>query len=193
MAEKHGHMHHGKSSKGILNSDEVLKATGIKKDDKFLDAGCGDGYISIEASSIVGEEGNVYALDVYPESIKTVLNEIKARNIDNMGAVVADITKEIPLDNESVDIALMANVLHGFVAGNEVDPVIKNIWKVLKLGGVFAVIEFRKVESNRGPPFNVRISPEEVSEILKKYGFDIVDSQEIGEYHYIVKAVKNLE
>jgi len=193
MVEKHGHMHHGKSSKGILSADEVLKATGIKKDDKFLDAGCGDGYISIEASSIVGEEGYVYALDVYPESIKTVLNEINARNIDNMVAVVADITEEIPLDNESVDIALMANVLHGFVAGNEVDPVIKNIWKVLKLGGIFAVIEFRKVESNRGPPFNVRISPKEVSEILKKYGFDILDSQEIGEYHYIVKAVKNLE
>ena len=193
MTEKHGHMHHGKSSKGLLGADEVLKATGIKKDDKFLDAGCGDGYISIEASSIVGEEGNVYALDVYPESIKTVLNEINAKNIDNMVAVVADITEEIPLDNESVDIALMANVLHGFVAGNEVDPVIKNIWKVLKLGGIFAVIEFRKVESNRGPPFNVRISPKEVSEILKKYGFDILDSQEIGEYHYIVKAVKNLE
>jgi ubiquinone/menaquinone biosynthesis C-methylase UbiE len=105
-------------------------------------------------------------------------------------AIIADITQSIPLDNESVDIALMANVLHGFVAGNEVDPVIKNIWKVLKLGGVFTVIEFRKVESNRGPPLNVRISPEEVSEILKKYGFNVVDNQEIGEYHYIVKAVK---
>ncbi len=192
MTEKHGHMHHGKSSRDILGADIVLKATGIKKGDKFLDAGCGDGYISIEASSIVGEEGKVYALDVYPESIKTVLNEIKTRKIDNMDALVADITESIPLDNESVDIAIMANVLHGFVAGNEVDPVIKNILKVLKTGGVFTVVEFRKVESNRGPPFNVRLSPEEVSEILKKYGFDVVDSQEIGEYHYFVKAVKNL-
>lgn len=192
MTEKHGHMHHGKSSREILSADEVLKATGIKKEDKFLDAGCGDGYISIEASSIVGEEGKVYAIDVYPESIKIVLNEVKTRKIDNIDAVVADITESIPLDNESVDIVLMANVLHGFVAGNEVDPVIKNIGKVLKFGGVFAVIEFRKAESNMGPPFNVRISSEEVSKILKKYGFDIVDIQEIGEYHYIVKAVKNL-
>ena len=69
----------------------------------------------------------------------------------------------------------------------------KNILKVLKTGGIFTVVEFRKVESNRGPPFNVRLSPEEVSEILKKYGFDVVDSQEIGEYHYFVKAVKNLK
>jgi hypothetical protein len=30
MTEKHGHMHHGKTSKNILNEGEVLKATGLK-------------------------------------------------------------------------------------------------------------------------------------------------------------------
>ena len=104
------------------SADIVLKATGIKKGDKFLDAGCGDGYVSIEASSIVGEEGKVYALDVYPESIETVLNEIKTRKINNMDALVVDITEIIPLDNESIDIAIMANVLHGFVAGRRSRP-----------------------------------------------------------------------
>ncbi len=83
----------------------------------------------------------------------------------------------------------MANVLHGFVDGDEVDQVMKNIVKVLKPGGIFAVVEFSKVESSRGPPFNVRISPEEVGNILKKYGFEVVDSHEIGEYHYMVKGL----
>ena len=53
MTEKH--MHHGKSSRDILDADEILKAAGLKSDDVFLDAGCGDGYISIEASSVVGD------------------------------------------------------------------------------------------------------------------------------------------
>ena len=96
MTEKHGHMHHGKSSRDILSADEVLKATGIKEDDKFLDAGCGDGYISIEASSIVGDTGKVYAVDVYPESIKTVLNEIADKKLINMVALEADITRNYP-------------------------------------------------------------------------------------------------
>ncbi len=61
---------------------------------------------------------------------------------------------------------------------------------MLKPGGIFAVVEFRKLESSKGPPFNVRISPEDVSIILKDYGFDIIDNHEIGEYHYIVKGVK---
>ena len=44
----------------------------------------------------------------------------------------------------SIDLALMSNVLHGFVDGGEVDQVMSNIVNVLKPGGIFAVVEFRK-------------------------------------------------
>ena len=189
MTEKH--VHHGRSSRDILSAGEVLKATELKMGDIFLDAGCGDGYISIGASNIVGDNGKIFALDVYPESIETVKNEIKKRDLNNIEAIVADVTDAIPLNENSVDSVLMANVLHGFVEGGEVDDVMTNIVKVLKSGGVFTVVEFRKVESNRGPPFNVRISPEDVISIFNNYGFDIEDNYEIGEYHYIVKGVKH--
>jgi ubiquinone/menaquinone biosynthesis C-methylase UbiE len=184
------HMHHGKTSKNILSAGEVLKATQIKLGDSFLDAGCGDGYISLEASSIVGDNGNVYALDVYPESIETVKKEIKNRNLDNIVALLVDITKPIQLDVEIIDIVLMANVLHGFVAEGEVEEVMNNISRVLKPGGVFAVVEFRKVEGNIGPPYDVKLSPEDVSNILLEHGYDIGDIQLVGKYHYIVNGVK---
>ena len=190
MTEKHGHKHQGKTSKNILSAGEVLKATGLKQGDTFLDAGCGDGYISLESSNIVGDNGRVYALDVYPESIETVKKEIRARNLDNIKAILADITETIPLSTATIDIVLMANVLHGFVAEGEVEEVLNNISKVLKPGGVFAIVEFRKIEGNIGPPFNVKISPEDVSNILTEHGFDISDTQLIGEYHYIVNGVK---
>ena len=190
MAEKHGHMHQGKTSKNILDAGEVLKAAGLKQGDSFLDAGCGDGYISIEASNIVGDNGKVYALDVYPESIETVKKEIKTRNLVNTEAILADITESIPLETAKIDTVLMANVLHGFVAEGEVKEVMNNISRVLKQGGVFAIVEFRKVEGNIGPPYNVKISPEDVYDILTEYGFNISDTQLVGEYHYIVKGIK---
>jgi ubiquinone/menaquinone biosynthesis C-methylase UbiE len=190
MAEKHGHMHHGKTSKNILNAGEVLKATGLKTGDNFLDAGCGDGYISLESSKIVGDKGNVYALDVYPESIETVKKEIKNRNLVNVEAILTDITDTIPLGAAKIDLVLMANVLHGFVAEGEVQEVMNNISKVLKPDGIFAVVEFRKVEGNIGPPYDIKISPEDVSDILTKYGFDISETQLVGKYHYIVNGVK---
>jgi len=190
MIEKHRHVHHSRSSKDILSAMEVLEAVGLEIGDIFLDAGCGDGYISIAASNLVGDQGKIYALDVYPESIENVKKEIEDKKLDNTHAILADISKNIPLDSDSIDIVLMSNVLHGFVADEEVEKVMSNIVEVLKPGGVFAVVEFRKLEGSRGPPFNVRISPEEVSIILKDYGFEITDKHEIGEYHYIVKGVK---
>jgi len=190
MIEKHGHVHHSRSSKDILSAMEVLEAVGLEIGDIFLDAGCGDGYISIAASNLVGDRGKIYALDVYPESIETVKKEIEDKKLDNTHAILADISKNIPLDSDSIDIVLMANVLHGFVADEEVEKVMSNIVEVLKPGGVLAVVEFRKLDGIKGPPFNIRISPEEVSIILKDYGFEITDKHEIGEYHYIVKGVK---
>jgi ubiquinone/menaquinone biosynthesis C-methylase UbiE len=190
MVEKHGHKHHGKTSRAILSADDVLNATGLQKGDTFLDAGCGDGYISIEASKIVGSGGKVYALDVYPESIEKVKAEVQNQNLSNLNPILADITESVPLDDNSVDLVLMANVLHGFVEEDEVDIVMKNISKVTKPGGIFSIVEFRKVQSENGPPYHVRISPSDVAEILQRYGFDLIDSVEIGTYHYIVNAKK---
>lgn len=190
MTEKHGHKHHGKSSKDILGADEVLKVINLQSGDKFLDAGCGDGYISIEASKIVGNDGRIFALDVYPESISMVKQEIKSQNLNNMDAILADITDTIPLEDDSIDTVLMANVLHGLVEENEVEPVMLNINKVLKNEGFFAIVEFRKVQSERGPPFDVRLDPSDVSDILQEYGFKVVDSEEIGKFHYVVIGQK---
>ncbi|MGB7968866.1 MAG: class I SAM-dependent methyltransferase [Methanobacterium sp.] len=190
MTEKHGHKHHGKTSKNILSAGEVLKATELKLGNSFLDAGCGDGYISLEASNIVGDNGSVYALDVYPESIETVKKEIKTRNLVNIETILADITETIPLDAEIIDVVLMANVLHGFVSEGEVEEVMNNISRVLKPGGIFAVVEFRKIEGNIGPPYDVKLSLEDVSNILLKHGFDIDGTQLVGKYHYIVNGIK---
>ena len=192
MTEKHGHVHQGKSTQNILNAHEVLQSAGIKLGDVFLDAGCGDGYISIEASKMVGKQGRAYAVDVYLESIEIVKTKISDNELSNMEAVLADITESIPITDDSVDHIMMANVLHGFVADNELKPVMDNIDRIIKSGGKFSVVEFRKIENSPGPPFNVKLSPEQVTEILSQYGFDTIDTQEIGKYHYIVNGVKKL-
>jgi len=191
MTEKH--VHHGRSSKDILSAGEVLKATGLKMGDKFLDAGSGDGYISIEASNIVGDSGKIFALDVYPESIEILKKDIEKRDLNNIEPIVADIIDTIPLEENSIDNVLLANVLHGFIEGGEVSKVMANINKVLKPAGIFTIVEFRKLENKIGPPFNVRLSPEEVIDILKDYGFNIEDNYEIGKYHYIVRCIKHLD
>ena len=190
MAESEKHFHHGRSSKEILDSNRVLSTIGLKKGDTFLDAGSGDGYMSLAASKIVGEEGKIYSIDVWEESINAFKEKIKDENIKNIEASVADITQKIPVDDEIIDILYMGNVLHGFVENNEVENVMKEIQRVIKQGGSFTVVEFKKEDSTHGPPLHVRITPEEVEKIVKNYGFIVKEVEDVGTYHYVIISAK---
>ncbi|NYB51951.1 MAG: class I SAM-dependent methyltransferase [Methanobacteriaceae archaeon] len=188
--EKHGHKHHGKSSRDILDPKRVLTAIGLKEGQNFMDAGCGDGFISIEASNMVKARGKVYAVDAYEPSLDGLRREIEEFQISNIEVILADMTLNIPLEDSIVDICVMANVLHGFASEGTLEPVLNEIKRVIKPGGTFAVVEFNKVEGPPGPPYNVRLSPESVEQILEKHGFVIRGTQEVGRYHYLVESVK---
>lgn len=209
---KKKHLHHGRSSRNILDSKNVLTKIGLKRGDIFLDAGCGDGYLSIAASKIVGDEGKVYAVDNYEESIAILKKGIRREGIVNIEAIVADITKKIPLKDEIIDKCLMVNVMHGFVANNEVEEAMGEIARVIKEGGTFSVVDFKKTEDSVGgpistksklarltqnlklrligPPMSIRLSPDEVGKIIAQHGFEIAKNVELGPYHYAVISIK---
>ncbi len=180
------HVHFGKSSRGHLNPERVLREIGLKKGDTFLDAGCGDGHFSIAASEIVGNKGKVYAIDIYEAAIITLKKELSLKNISNIEALAADVTKNIPLGSESIDLFLMANILHGFVANKEVESSLREITRVLRAGGTLAVVDFKKVNDTPGPPLSIRMTPEEVEALISQYGYTKEQVIEAGTYHYAV-------
>jgi len=67
--------HHGKTSRGFLDSGKILSAIGIKEGDRFLDLGSGEGYLSIAASQAVGKQGIVYAYDTDEKAISRLRKE----------------------------------------------------------------------------------------------------------------------
>lgn len=184
------HDHHGRSSKGFLDVGKVLRCIGINEGDRFLDLGCGDGYFSIAASRVVGKSGIVYAFDVDEESIARLKNEIADRKLTNVEASVVDITKKLPLADESINLAFMSNVLHGLVENDEADRTLKEIARVTARKGRMAVVEFKKQESPMGPPLSIRLSPDEVEALVLGYGFSSGSVQEVGPHHYAIILMK---
>ena len=152
------HEHHGRSSRGFLDAGKVLRYIGINEGDRFLDLGCGNGYFSIVASQAVGKDGIVYAFDVDEESIAQLKSEIADRKLANIESSVVDITKKLPLADESISLAFMSNVLHGLVENDEADSTLKEIARVTAQNGRLAVVEFKKQDSPMGPPLSIRLS-----------------------------------
>ncbi|HMK54018.1 MAG TPA: class I SAM-dependent methyltransferase [Methanobacteriaceae archaeon] len=187
--KKHLHKHGGKSSQELLDVKRVLTSIKLAEGDVFMDAGCGDGFISIEASKMVGS-GKVLAVDRYSPSLDTLRQNVKDQKIENLQVIEADLTKKLPLEDATVDLCLMANVLHGFIYNEEMNEVIPELIRILKSDGRLAIVEFKKIEGTPGPKVSERITAEDVKSALKKWGLKSVEEMEVGPYHYAVVLVK---
>ena len=181
----------GKSSFDLLDVDALFRELDLKKGLSFLDVACGRGAYCLKASAIIGSTGTVYAVDLWQEGIE----ELKARAIEenalNIKAVVSDVGRRIPVDDQLVDTCLVATVLHDFVADRIAQKVLPEVVRVLKPNGLLAVVEFKKIDGPPGPPRHIRLAPEAVEDMLVPYGFSKVRRTDIGPFNYLMSFRKN--
>lgn len=183
------HEHAGKSSEGFLDAETILPALGLASGMAFLDAGSGTGHFSLAAAQLVGRSGCVFAIDVHCASIAEVRSRAAQANVDVVLPICLDLTVGLPLTQGSVDFVLMSNVLHGLIHNGEAKVPLREITRVLRTGGIFAVIEFKQ-EQTPGPPLHVRLSPQQVREIIRPYGFCQSAILDVGPFNYAVKFAR---
>jgi ubiquinone/menaquinone biosynthesis C-methylase UbiE len=175
----------GKSSFGLIDTSKFFQELDLKKGTTFLDVACGWGAYSLAAADIVGKDGQVYAVDLFEEGITSLRKEADAKGIQNLATFVSNVAQKIPVDNDCVNVCLMATVLHDFVGDKIERQVMKEIVRVMKPNGVLAIVEYHKKEGPPGPPKRVRLSPEEVVKILSVYGYKQNRYTEIGPDNYL--------
>ncbi len=176
----------GGSSFQLIDAEKVLEELHLKKGNTFLDMACGQGEYAIEFSNIVGEDGLIYAVDLWDENIVQLRKAVSGAEIKNIKAIVADVSKVMPIGNDSVDVCLMATVLHDLILEKAADEAIKEAARVLKPNGLLAIIEFKKIDGPPGPPLKIRLNPNEVESIVTSFGFINKEVKEVGEYNYLM-------
>ncbi|GAB1401458.1 methyltransferase domain-containing protein [Elusimicrobiota bacterium] len=185
------HEHSGKPRKTLENPKEVLVKAGLEKGNfVLLDIGTGSGYLALNASEIMGNTSTVYAVDSHEETIKILESQLSEKEIKNIFAIKTDVVNEISVQRDSVDICLMSNVVHGFVANNEMEKVLQNLSSVLKDDGKLIIIDFNKNDTSFGPPLEIRLNPDEVQTILEPYGYEMINSFEVGVNQYCATFTK---
>jgi ubiquinone/menaquinone biosynthesis C-methylase UbiE len=175
----------GKSSFGLIDTAKFFQQLDLKKGITFLDLACGWGAYSLAASDIIGKDGQVYAVDLFEEGISSLRTEADAKGIQNLATFVSNVAQKIPVDDDCVDVCLMATVLHDLVADKVEQQVLKEIVRVMKSESTLAIVEYHKKEGPPGPPKPVRLSPEEVDQMLSAYGFQQKRYTDIGPDNYL--------
>jgi len=190
MSESPRHVHYGMSSEDFLDAENIISTIHLEEGQTVLDIGCGEGRFSLAASSIVGDCGQVVAVDKHKSSINILRRIIAQENIGNVMAFTGDATERIPVNNNAVDVCLMVNVLHGFVLNEEIAAVMAEILRVLKRHGSLVIVDFKKIETAVGPPISERLSPIEVEDTLRGYGFVADALHDGGPYSYLIQFIK---
>ena len=174
----------GKSTFEPIDSKTLFGELHLQEGTSFLDLGCGRGEYAIAAADLTGE-GQIYGVDLWTEGIAVLQELATAKGLTNLTGWVGDIRKRLPLIDRSIDVCLMAAVLHDL---GEVDAqkTLEEVRRVLTLKGLLAVVEFKKIEDPPGPPIRIRLSPEDVSRIVTLHGFTERRVLEVGPYHYLI-------
>ena len=198
MMPENGHRAHGFSSANFLDSDEILNELNLTGLETFMDAGCGDGHIAIKAIEEYLPNGNVYAVDIYDASIEDMETYKKDNNVDNLINIEADITEGIPdVEDDSVDVILLVNVFHGFKASRRLDDAVIELKRIIKSEGKIAIMDYKAWDVPKGPPTQVRSSPNDLEELFNNHGLKkIYLNEKIGEdipegkSHYLIMFKK---
>lgn len=164
------------------NPENFLKSLGLKTGMNFVDSGCNDGFFTVPAAKIVGESGKVLAIDTDEKAIAKLNQKLIDNNISNTTLMMGRAEDIIAFKNKA-DIILFAMVLHDFE-----DPVnvLKNSKCMLKKNGHIYDYDWRKNESNIGPPSTIRLSEARVAELVNEADLKIHSFKNINDDFYLI-------
>jgi arsenite methyltransferase len=146
----------------------------------ILDLGCGAGLDVMLLARKLGPESRVIGVDASPNMINVAKNASLEAGIQNVDFRLGD-AREIPLENESVDVVI-SNCVVGMFPDKE--KVFAEVYRVLKPGGYMVAIDtiyshknavsLEELTANDWAACIVMMSEEDYIKKLQRAGFDEV-------------------
>lgn len=123
-------------------TDILVKSLNLTVGMHVADIGAGTGFLSREMAKLVGEQGQVFAVDIQPEMLGKLKNLQKAYR--NITPILAS-DQKTNLSPNSTDLAIMVDVYHELAYPYEV---IQDTMQALKKNGRLVLVEYRGEDDN---------------------------------------------
>lgn len=172
--------------RSLLDPGQFLDRVAIPPGSVVADVGAGPGFFTRALAERVGARGTVYALDVAPEMV----DRLRAQELPPQVVVRHNEESRLPLPDRSVDVVLLAFVLHEL----ESPPaLLQEIGRTLRPGGRLVVLEWVPQDEAMGPPRHERIAAGDSATLLGEAGFRAVDGGMVNPSHYYHVAVREAQ
>jgi ubiquinone/menaquinone biosynthesis C-methylase UbiE/protein tyrosine phosphatase (PTP) superfamily phosphohydrolase (DUF442 family) len=175
----------------FLHRERILAACQIHEGDTVADIGAGTGLFSRMFSSVVGDQGSVFAVDISARFIEYINRESTRKKINNItGVVCAENSVNLPRD--SVDLVFVCDTYHHFEYPKST---LASIHRALKNDGHLVVVDFERIEgkSRKWTMGHVRAGKEVFQTEIENAGFKLVAQEQVDglEENYFLKFRKN--
>ena len=164
----------------FFKPEDLLRKMGLSKKVKDVaDFGSGYGTFTLPAAKIVS--GTVYGIDLEKTMVDLLKDRARKAGLQNIKPILRDIDLEgSGLKDDSVDYVMLFNILHG----NHAENILKEAHRILKSGGVAAVIHWKYDPTTpRGPPMEIRLRPEQILQKAEMARFKLKKKLDLKPYH----------
>jgi len=168
-----------------LRPDVMWDALGRPTPEVVIEIGAGTGLFSGRFAEFA-PAAVVYAVDMEPAMIEWMEKHRPEVASGRVIPVLAEETK-VPLADSMADLVIMINLHHELA---EPDATYSEAYRVLRAQGLLLLVDWRRAETPKGPPLDVRASVEEIRAYLGRAGFSAVQSHGGLEWHELLTAVK---
>jgi ubiquinone/menaquinone biosynthesis C-methylase UbiE len=113
----------------------LLDGAGLRPGQHVLDVACGPGIPSLMAAPLVAPDGEVVGIDLAPGMVELAKKKAEEAGLTNATFREAD-AEDLPFPDDSFD-AVLCN--HGLVHTTDRMKALREMWRVLKRGGIIAI------------------------------------------------------
>jgi ubiquinone/menaquinone biosynthesis C-methylase UbiE len=168
----------------FLKPQEIFSYLPLHAGARVADFGTGAGHYAFLAAERLDSNGAVYAFDLRDSFIDKIRKEGE-RYSATVYALRHDLNKDIPLRDNLLDAAVVANVLHQLDAR---ETFVRELARVLGAGGKALVIDWAASFKNMGPKEGRTLAPGEAARLFREAGFQTGEMLPAGTHHFAFVA-----
>ncbi len=161
-----------------MGTEKLLDLIGVEEGHTVADIGAHEGYLSMHLAQRVGENGQVYSVDLRESRLERLEENARRRSLSNITAVLGQ-HDDPKIPEEALDIVILMDTYHEIRGYQEYLQLLR---KKIKPAGRIAIIEKLKshaIGKSREEQMKAHtLAPHFVKQDLEENGFEVLLQKE---------------